>query len=333
LAPIVAGHSSPTPDSPARLGPVVDMPRKVCMLKTMWAAYFSRSRVWSRKYPWLGRSVAVLVVLGAGTGSITAAGQTLQFPPPSAGPKPIEPATTPAVQPTAAQPIQPSVPVTVQRFAPAPAVQPRQVTPTTAKGSLPAPAAPTPVSSAAPPATLPPVGRKPLVAAWPPAVLPYQNDMPIPEGYRRDSHMNSGLTLGGITVWAVPYIVGLVAAAGSGFAKGSGWLALPIAGPFVAMGGRSVDCSVTDVTYNPGTTNLEEEQDKCRKSVIKEARVLALLTIDGLLQTTGAIMTVAGLLSPSEVLVRNDVFPLDGKVRFDAGYHQGQLRLQARIQF
>jgi hypothetical protein len=158
--------------------------------------------------------------------------------------------------------------------------------------------------------------------------------MPIPQGYRLESRVNTGLVYGGLAIWSAPYVTGLIAAAASGFSKGSGWLALPIVGPFVAMGGRTIDCSViNESTTGGGSSNLNNVEEKCRESAIKEARVVALLTVDGLLQTTGAILSVAGFLSPNEFLLRNDVFPTDTKLSFDAGYFQGQLRLQARMQF
>lgn len=172
------------------------------------------------------------------------------------------------------------------------------------------------------------------VAAWPPAILPYREGMPIPQGYRLESHVNTGLVYGGLAIWSAPYVTGLIAAAASGFSKGSGWLALPIVGPFVAMGGRTIDCSViNESTTGGGSSNLNNVEEKCRESAIREARVVALLTVDGLLQTTGAILSVAGFLSPNEFLLRNDVFPSGTKLSFDAGYFQGQLRLQARMQF
>jgi hypothetical protein len=142
------------------------------------------------------------------------------------------------------------------------------------------------------------------------------------------------LVYGGLVIWAAPYLTGLIAAAASGFTKESGWLALPIVGPFMAMGGRTIDCTVLGQPTTGGTgTNLNSVEEQCRNSAIKEARVVALLTVDGLLQTTGAIMAVAGLLSPNEYLLRTDIFPQDAKLSFDAGYHQGQLRLQARMLF
>jgi hypothetical protein len=173
------------------------------------------------------------------------------------------------------------------------------------------------------------------VAAWPPAVLPYHQDMPIPKGYRLESHFNRGLTYGGLVVWGVPYLAGLIAAGASGFAKQSGWLAVPVVGPFLAMGHRSIDCNVLDldVTGSSTSNNVNQKQEQCLNSAIKEVRIVALLTLDGIMQTAGAIMTVAGLVASDEYLLRNDIFPTEAKVRFDAGYYQGQFRLTARALF
>jgi hypothetical protein len=158
--------------------------------------------------------------------------------------------------------------------------------------------------------------------------------MPIPNGYHLDSHINTGLMWSGLAIWGVPYIAGLVAAAASGFPKQSGWLALPVVGPFVAMGGRTIDCDVLSTTYDTNSGyDLQDKQEICKKQIIKEARVLGLLTVDGLLQTTGAIMAIAGMVSSTETLLRNDIFPPESQVSFDAGYVNGQLRLHARMRF
>jgi hypothetical protein len=174
------------------------------------------------------------------------------------------------------------------------------------------------------------------VAAWPPAVLPYRADMPIPPGYRLESRVNRGLVYGGLAVFAVPYVSGLIAAAASGFSKKSGWLALPIVGPFMAMGGRDLnECDFINVSSTPssGGLNPAEEQAQCRKLIVREARMLGVLAMDGLLQAAGSVMTVAGLFSPHELLLRNDLFPPNTKLSFDAGYYNGQVRLHARLEF
>jgi hypothetical protein len=168
-------------------------------------------------------------------------------------------------------------------------------------------------------------------------VLPYRDGLPIAPGYRLESEINSGLVYGGLAVFAAPYVSGIVAAAASDFTKDSGWLALPIAGPFLAMGGRSINCSFTEITVAGETEiDLNAKEAACRASALKEARVVALLTVAGLVQTAGAILTVAGLVSRNEYLVRKDLAPEPEEkpaVTVDGGYSNGQARLTAQINF
>lgn len=159
--------------------------------------------------------------------------------------------------------------------------------------------------------------------------------MPIPQGYRLEERTNSGLIYGGLAVTLAPYVAGLIAAAASGFPEGTGWLAVPVAGPFISLGGRRLDCDVASVVYT-GTgkdESLNDREAQCRKEVTHELQTAVLLSLDGLLQTTGAILTIAGVLSPSESLLRNDVFPLIGKVNFGAGHYRGQTRFTASWAF
>lgn len=165
-------------------------------------------------------------------------------------------------------------------------------------------------------------------------MLAYRDGMPIPQGYRLESSTNP-LVYGGLVVTFAPYLAGLIAAASSGFSEGTSWLALPVAGPFIAMGGRNVDCNVANLAYT-GTgsdESLNDREAKCRKEVVHELQTVALLTLDGLLQTTGAILTIAGLFSPTESLLRNDVYPLNAKLDFGAGYYRGQTRFTATLRF
>lgn len=156
----------------------------------------------------------------------------------------------------------------------------------------------------------------------------------MPQGYRLESRTNP-LVYGGLVVTLAPYLTGLIAAASAGFSEGTSWLALPVAGPFIAMGGRDVNCNVANLAYT-GTgsdESLNEREAKCRQEVVHELQTVALLTLDGLLQTTGAILTIAGLFSPKESLLRNDVYPLNGKLNFGAGYYRGQARFTASLTF
>jgi hypothetical protein len=180
-------------------------------------------------------------------------------------------------------------------------------------------------------------GRAANAESCSPAVLPYREGLPIAPGYRLESEPKLGLAYGGLAVFAAPYVTGLIAAAASGFTKDSGWLAVPLAGPFVAMGGRSIECSFIESTSAGTTTDLNKKEAACRDSALKEARVVALLTVAGLVQTAGAIMTIAGLASRDEYLIRKDLSQDPNseqpKVKVDGGYSNGQVRLTAQINF
>jgi hypothetical protein len=163
--------------------------------------------------------------------------------------------------------------------------------------------------------------------------------MPIIPGYRLESEMRSGLAFGGLAVIGIPYAAGLIAAAASGFSKGSGWLALPLAGPFVAMGGRSIDCSFTSSSGTSPTVTIDisKEEAACRDSAIKEARVVALLTVAGLVQTAGTIIMIAGLATQDKTLVRQDLYPASAEEQprfsFNGAYEPGRFRLTAQYNF
>ena len=294
------------------------------MLSTMRAAYL---RIFQGAT--LSRCLPCVLIGVLGTGVVHA--QTLQFPPASPAPRPVQASPPPtaaaeAAQPAAALPDDPARPNSAQplpptRHAPGPTPGPASIPGEPALGWSPTP---TPALGA------------PSFAAWPPAVLPYREGIPTPQGYRLDSRINGGLVYGGLSIFGVPYVAGLVAAAASGFSKGSGWLALPIIGPFLAMGGRDLnECDFITVSSSASSPGLNpaEEQAQCRRVVVREARILGVFALDGLIQATGSVLTIAGLLSPRETLVRSDIFPPDVKVGFDAGYFRGQLRLQMRMQF
>jgi hypothetical protein len=199
----------------------------------------------------------------------------------------------------------------------------------------PQPMAPQPIAPSVEPASLTPLAN---AAPWPPAVLPYRDGMPIVPGYRVESETRMGLAYGGLTVFGVPYVAGLVAAAASGFTKGSGWLAVPLAGPFVAMGGRSINCSFTAKLANGDTTfDAKKEEAACRDSALSEGRVVALLTVAGLVQIAGTIITIAGVATQEKTLVRKDLYPTPAEEQprfsFNGGYEQGRARLTAQYTF
>jgi hypothetical protein len=107
-------------------------------------------------------------------------------------------------------------------------------------------------------------------------------------------------------MWAVPYVTGLVAAAAYNFPSGSSWLAVPVVGPFIAMGSRKIDCDLDRMQYDPNV-ELKDLEQQCMDSAIDEVTAVALLTVSGLLQISGAIVTTVGFASGGTQLVRKDV--------------------------
>lgn len=175
-------------------------------------------------------------------------------------------------------------------------------------------------------------------APWPPAVLPYRDNIPIPPGYHLESEARTGLGIGGLVILGVPYVTGMVAAAASGFSKGSAWLVVPVAGPFLAMGGRNIDCNF--ISSSGVAVEMEKEQDQCRKEVVSEARIVALLTVSGLVQTAGAILSTAGFVTKDRYLIRNDISPEPTQepppapaITVDGAYQNGHVRLTALLRF
>jgi hypothetical protein len=147
-------------------------------------------------------------------------------------------------------------------------------------------------SAAAPP--------RPSAPPWPysgglPPVIPYREGQPVPPGYRLESSGGGGLIAAGLVMGGTVYGAGLVVAANAGFKNGTGWLVLPIIGPWVAIGARKIPCTSQ-------TVNLA-----CIDAAGDELRAVAYLTADGLFQAIGLTLLLAGGSARQQQLVRNDI--------------------------
>lgn len=211
---------------------------------------------------------------------VSAYGQpTAGFPPPEAEPPPESPRPPPQVP--------------VETPAPAPAPAPR--TP-----SLPA----MPEASPAP-ATDFPTDLAPELASEPepsfeagalPPVLPYRPGYPIPPGYHAESRSASGFVVTGGITFGLAYVAAFGMALAQDFENGSGWLAVPLVGPWGAIGARSFECKAE--------TDIEEARE-CFDGAYKEATTIAVLAGDGVVQAIGAAIFIAGLTTRTHELVRN----------------------------
>jgi hypothetical protein len=127
--------------------------------------------------------------------------------------------------------------------------------------------------------------------------LPYREDLPIPPGYHVETSSNSGLVIGGGVLFGVGYLAGLLVAAGDDFGNGSSWLAVPLIGPWAAIGARSFACNAATV----------ETTKKCVNRAFDEVETITFMTVDGLVQATAVGLMIAGAVSRNSELVRNDL--------------------------
>lgn len=109
-----------------------------------------------------------------------------------------------------------------------------------------------------------------------------------------DGPATTPLIIGGVAI-GLPYLTGLGIAASESFDNGSGWLAAPVAGPWLALSGRRDPCETA------GDNNeMDSEVGKC----VAEPMVRGMLVLDGVLQAAGAVLLIVGASSSEQRLVR-----------------------------
>lgn len=236
---------------------------------------------------------------------------TASFPePPGATPKPA-PTPAPVVAPPPVVSAPPPV-VKAPASAPAASAPPRVAQPTV---PAPAPSSAPPRAPAARvdtttdrryptlsgPSALPPAGKLNLNLA--PAVLPYRAGTPVPPGYRLEHRAANGLIIGGVASLAVGYITALAVGGNDDFKNGTGWVLLPVVGPWAAIGARAYHCdnSATDVLQ------AQKAANQCVRGAFNEVQTIAILSADAVVQATGAVLFLAGLASGEDQLVRDDL--------------------------
>ena len=128
----------------------------------------------------------------------------------------------------------------------------------------------------------------------------------MPPGYRVVERSASGLTIGGGLTFAASYIAGLGLAASQGFNNGTAYTAIPVAGPWAAIGGRTFSCKVS-VSVSVTSADVQRSLNKCVGQAFDEVTTVVFLTADGLIQATGAVIFFIGLGSGYQELVRQDL--------------------------
>lgn len=120
--------------------------------------------------------------------------------------------------------------------------------------------------------------------------------------YRKESSGNTGLIVGGTLTFLASYGAAIGYGANQDWKNGLKWNTLPVAGPLIAIGKRDFGCKVDAPSLD--TAN------QCVDDAIGEVEAVAILAVDGLIQTIGATLLIAGLLDRDTLLVRNDVASL-----------------------
>jgi hypothetical protein len=180
----------------------------------------------------------------------------------------------------------------------------------------PAPAVPAPAPAEHAPEYIPPSVALPAPYqsapapsfAYQPPLLPYKKGLPVPEGYRVVQRSATGLTVGGGVTFAAAYVAALGLAATQSFENGTAYTAIPVIGPWAAIGGRTFSCKTSIPTTTTTTAKqVQTALNKCVGAAFDEVVTVVFLTADGLVQATGAVLFFIGLASGYEELVRNDL--------------------------
>jgi len=165
------------------------------------------------------------------------------------------------------------------------------------------PAYPAPAYGVAPPGYPPPPPGYAYAyptAPRPPESVPYDGG-PIPTGYHLEERPRRGPVIAGTVIVASAYALGLTVASTDNFPNSTGWLVVPVVGPWITLAARhqTQDCvgfnSTGDICANTDENNTTR----------------TFLVLDGLTQATGAILLIYGLASPKKVVARDFVGRLE----------------------
>jgi len=111
----------------------------------------------------------------------------------------------------------------------------------------------------------------------------------VPPGYHVEEHVRRGLVIGGALTLGIPWALSVTVASGANFSNQSGWLIVPALGPWITLATRE-KCS----GYSSNNLNCLEDPS-----------AQAMLVLDGIAQTAGAIMLIAGIAATKKVVVRD----------------------------
>lgn len=125
-------------------------------------------------------------------------------------------------------------------------------------------------------------------AAWQPGG-------PIPPGYHIEDRPRTGLVVAGAIVAGIPYALSVMAATAANENNETGWLYVPVVGPWLTMGQRNYSC-------NDNGNQSTSQSLQCVGDIFAVMGLIA----DGVMQATGATLLLVGVAAGKPTLVPND---------------------------
>lgn len=126
----------------------------------------------------------------------------------------------------------------------------------------------------------------------------YRDDQVPPPGYVLEEQTRRALVIPGVAVVGALYITGIITTGVlQDFPNKTGFLAIPVAGPWITLVSRETSCDDPNVeTTIDGSLECDEDKALDR-----------LLILDGLLQAVGTALIVTGFTWTKSVWVREDL--------------------------
>jgi hypothetical protein len=134
-----------------------------------------------------------------------------------------------------------------------------------------------------------------------PPLLPAYRDLPAPAGYVDRRKFNMPLLISGVVTLGTTYGLGLIYGANQKFEQGLGALAVPVLGPWIALGKRKFDCNAEI------SSDIDNSTDEVAKCVGKEAQAVGVLVGIGIGELVGTVLLGVGLADRKRSWVRADL--------------------------
>lgn len=119
----------------------------------------------------------------------------------------------------------------------------------------------------------------------------YIEGTPLPEGYHLETRSNRGLVFGGAAMVGIPYLIGTfgtLSVLGDG---NTGWLAIPVVGPWLTLANRDTSCGEIGEPSPGGFECFSDEVGN------------GLLIASGIMQALGTVMIAFGVANTREYAV------------------------------